>query len=206
VALAGPHARPGHGTTAALLRRGLMLEYATLGWNVVGTVVVILAAVSSSSVALFGFGLDSALEILASTVVVWHLRDTAGNRERPALMLLGFAFCILAVYIAAQVIHGVVADHHAHASPLGIAWTAVTLVVMLALATGKARTGRALGNRVLVTEGRVTLVDACLAGAVLVGLVLNAAAGFWWADPVSGLVIVVYAVKEGVAALQESRA
>lgn len=190
---------------ATLLRRGLVLEYVTLGWNVVGTFVVLVAGVAAGSVALIGFGLDSALEILASTVVVWQLRDTVGTRERPALLVLGSAFCALAVYIAAQATVTLAAGDAPESSPLGIAWTALTLAVMLALATGKARTGRALDNRVLLTEGRVTLVDAYLAGAVLVGLVLNATAGAWWADPVAGLVIVGYGLREGIAALREAR-
>ena len=81
-------------------------------------------------------------------------------------------------------------------SVLGISWTAVTAAVMFALAAGKARTGRALGNPVLITEGRVTLVDGILAVAVLAGLVLNAAAGWWWADPLAALVVVFSALRE----------
>jgi divalent metal cation (Fe/Co/Zn/Cd) transporter len=99
-----------------------------------------------------------------------------------------------------------VAGDRPHHSYLGIAWTAVTFVSMPALAYAKAHTGAALDNSVLRTEGRVTLVDAYLAAAVLVGLVLNAAAGWWWADPAAGYVIVVYGVKEGRAALRESSA
>jgi divalent metal cation (Fe/Co/Zn/Cd) transporter len=85
---------------------------------------------------------------------------------------------------------------HPHHSPLGIALTAVTAVVMFALAAGKARTGRALGNPVLLTEGRVTTIDGLLAVAVLVGLVLNAVFGWWWADPLAALVLVYYALRE----------
>jgi divalent metal cation (Fe/Co/Zn/Cd) transporter len=189
-----------------LLRRGLLLEYITLLWNVIGTAVVVFAALASESVALAGFGLDSGIEILASIVVVWQLRDTVGTRERPSLVILGASFCALALYVAGQAAYALVVGDEPDPSTLGIAWTAVTFLVMLGLAAGKARTGRALGNRVLLTEGRVTLVDAYLAGAVLVGLVLNAAAGLWWADPLAGLVIVAYALKEGVGALREARA
>ncbi|MDQ6836848.1 MAG: cation transporter, partial [Actinomycetota bacterium] len=81
------------------------------------------------------------------------------------------------------------------------AWTAATLAVMLALAHGKSRTGKALANPVLQTEGRVTLVDAYLAGAVLVGLILNAALRWWWADPAAGLIIIYYAAREAREAL-----
>ena len=91
--------------------------------------------------------------------------------------------------------------HEPHTSPVGIAWLSMTLVVMVVLAIGKGRTGRAIGSPVLRTEARVTMVDAYLAGAVLVGLILNAASGWWWADPLTGLVIVFYALKEGREAL-----
>src|SRR6476660_452165 len=94
-----------------------------------------------------------------------------------------------------------VSNHHPHHSPLGIAWTAITALVMFALAAGKARTGRALDNPVLRTEGRVTLIDGVLAVAVLVGLALNAVLGWWWADPLAAFVLVYYALREGRAAL-----
>ena len=86
--------------------------------------------------------------------------------------------------------------YHPRPSPLGIAWTAITAVVMFALAFGKSRTGRALGNRVLVAESRVTVIDGLLAGAVLLGVALNGALGWWWADPASGLVVAYYAIRE----------
>jgi divalent metal cation (Fe/Co/Zn/Cd) transporter len=192
-------------TARRLLRRGLALESATLAWNVVGTVVVIAAALAAGSVALAGFGLDSLIEIGASTIVIWQLNDTTGTRERRALRLIGIAFLALALYIAGQAAYTLLADSRPRHSTLGIAWTAVTFVVMLALAAGKARTGRDLENRVLQTEGRVTLVDAYLAAAVLLGLLLNSALDWWWADPLAGLVIVYYGVREGREALHASR-
>jgi divalent metal cation (Fe/Co/Zn/Cd) transporter len=187
-----------------LPRRGLALEYATLSWNVVGTVVVITAALSAGSVALAGFGLDSLIEIGASTIVVWQLKDTGGTRERRALGLIGIAFIALAVYITAQAAYTLISANHPEHSTLGIAWTAATCGLMLALAAAKARTGRALGNHVLQTEGRVTLIDAYLAAAVLLGLVANAALDWWWADPLAVLVIVYYGLREGRQALHAS--
>jgi divalent metal cation (Fe/Co/Zn/Cd) transporter len=189
-----------------LLRRGLWLEYVTLGWNVVGVVILAIAALGARSVALAGFGLDSLIEIVASTVVVWQLTDTGGERERTAMRVIGGAFIALAIYIAAQTVYLLATGGRPESSPLGITWTAVTCVAMLSLAYGKARTGAALDNPVLRTEGRVTLVDAYLAGAVLVGLALNAAFGWWWADPLAGCVIVVYGLREGWAALQHHAA
>lgn len=181
---------------AALLRRGFLLEYITLAWNVVGILVLTIAATGARSVALVGFGLDSLIEIGASTVVIWELSGTGGRRQRRALRLIGAAFAFLAVYLAVQSTAVLVTSHHANPSPLGIVWTAVTALVMFALAAGKARTGTALGNPVLRAEGRVTFVDGLLAVAVLAGLVLNAALGWWWADPVAGYVLAFYAVRE----------
>ncbi|MET8413004.1 cation transporter [Streptomyces sp. NPDC005195] len=180
----------------SLLRRGFALEYATLGWNVVGIAMLAVAAISARSVALAGFGLDSLIEIGASTVVIWELSGVGEDRQKRALRLIGGAFVLLALYLIVQ--SGVVlaAGYHPHHSTLGIVWTAVTAVLMFALAFGKARTGVALDNPVLKTEGRVTLIDGILAAAVLLGLVLNAVLGWWWADPLAGLVVVFYAVRE----------
>jgi divalent metal cation (Fe/Co/Zn/Cd) transporter len=188
-----------------LRRRGLRLEYATLGWNVIGSVLVLAAAVTARSVALAGFGLDSLIEIVASLVVVWQLREMqAVERERRALQIIGVSFLLLAVYIAGQSIYVLASEAHPHHSLLGIVWLALTAIAMFALAAGKRATGRALGNRVLRTEARVTMIDGLLATAVLVGLTLNAAVGWWWADPAAAFVIVYYGVREGSHALRET--
>jgi divalent metal cation (Fe/Co/Zn/Cd) transporter len=186
----------------ALLARGLRLEYATLGWNVVGSVVVLAAAVVARSIALAGFGLDSLIEIVASVVVVWQLKGADKRRERTALRIIGVAFLLLAFYIAVQSLVVLVTGFRPHHSQVGIGWLAATAVVMFALAYAKRITGRALGSRVLETESRVTTIDGYLAVAVLVGLVLNAAVGWWWADPLAGLVIVFYGFREGWASLR----
>jgi divalent metal cation (Fe/Co/Zn/Cd) transporter len=183
-------------TTARLLRRGFFLEYLTLGWNAVGIVVLAATAVQARSVALAGFGLDSLIEIGASIVVVWELRGAGELRQRLALRLIGTAFAALAVYLLVQSTVVLAVGIRPQHSPAGIVWTAITALVMVLLAVGKTRTGVALDNPVLRTEGRVTLVDALLAVAVLVGLVLNAAFGWWWADPLAGYVLVFYAARE----------
>jgi divalent metal cation (Fe/Co/Zn/Cd) transporter len=180
----------------ALLRRGFALEYTTLAWNAAGIVVLAIAAVSARSVALAGFALDSLIEIGASTVVIWELSGTGEDRQRRGLRLIGYAFGALAVYLLVQSTVVLASGYHPHHSVLGIIWTAMTAAVMFALAAGKDRTGRALGNPVLRTEGRVTLIDGILAVAVLLGLALNAALGWWWADPAAGYVLVFYATRE----------
>ena len=180
----------------SLLRRGFALEYATLGWNVAGIVVLAVAAITARSVALAGFGLDSLIEIGASTVVIWELSGTGEDRQRRALRLIGGAFALLAVYLAVQSTIVLDVGFRPRHSALGIVWTAITAAVMFVLAAGKARTGAALDNLVLKTEGRVTFTDGVLAAAVLLGLTLNSALGWWWADAVSGYLIVFYAVRE----------
>jgi len=158
--------------------------------------VLAFAALAARSVALAGFGLDSLIEIGASTVVVWELSGTGEVRQRRALRLIGIGFVLLAGYLLVQSTLVIAKGYHPQHSPLGIAWTAITAAVMFALATGKARTGAALDNPVLKTEGRVTFIDGLLATAVLVGLVLNGALGWWWADPAAGYVLVYYALRE----------
>jgi divalent metal cation (Fe/Co/Zn/Cd) transporter len=200
---------------ATLVRHGFWLEYLTLGWNVVGSAVVLIAAFNARSVALAGFGLDSLIEIFASVVVIWQLaalraavesdaptvvHQVVLRREKVALRLIGLAFFGLAIYVALQSLFTAISQRHPLPSPLGLTWLAATLIAMLLLALGKRITGEQLGNPVLMTEARVTLIDAALAGAVLLGLALNALFGWWWADPLAGLVIVYYGAKEGLAA------
>lgn len=184
---------------ARLRRRGFILEGITLGWNVVGVAVLAVASITAGSVALAGFGLDSLIEIGASTVVIWELSGAGERRQRFALKLIAGAFVALALYLLIQSGLALAAGHHARPSPAGIIWTAVTAVVMFALSAGKARTGMALGNPVLIAEGKVTFIDGLLAAAVLAGILLDTFAGWWWADPVAGMVIVYYAVREAVA-------
>ena len=179
-----------------LVRRGFILEYLTLAWNVAGIVVLAIAAIGARSVALAGFGLDSLIEIGASIVVIWELSGAGDERQSRGLRLIGYAFAALAAYLLIQSTVVLAAAFHPRHSPIGIAWTAVTAAAMFALATGKARTGQALSSPVLRTEGRVTTIDGILAAAVLLGLILNAAAGWWWADPAAGYVLVYYAARE----------
>jgi divalent metal cation (Fe/Co/Zn/Cd) transporter len=185
--------------SARLLRRGFVLEGITLAWNVVGVIVLAGLAAASGSVALAGFGLDSLIEIGASTVVIWELSGTGERRQAAALRLIGLAFLALAAYLLIQTGIALATAHRPDGSIGGIAWTAVTAAAMFVLAALKTRTGRALGNPVLQAEGRVTAIDGLLACAVLLGVLCNTAFGWWWADSVATLVIVFYAIREAVA-------
>ncbi len=199
-----PSAPPlSRGAAAILLRRGLRLEYTTMGWNIVEIGFLIAAAVMARSVALAGFALDSFIEIFASVVVIWQLKGVATpEREHRAVRLIGMAFLLLAVYVIGQAIVTLAIDIRPDSSPLGIGWLGATCLVMFALAFGKARTGGQLGNRVLTTEARVTVVDGTLAAGILAGLVLNAVLGWWWADLAAGALLAAYGLYEGYHALR----
>ena len=178
------------------VRTGYALEAVTLGWNVAGVVVLAFAAVGARSVALGGFGLDSLIEIGASTVVIWELSGRGARRQERALRLIGISFALLAVYLAVQSSVVLAVAHRTSPSDLGLAWTAATVLVMAGLAADKARTGRLLGNPVLLSEGKVTTIDAALAAAVTVGVLLDNLFGWWWADPVAAYVLVFYGGRE----------
>jgi divalent metal cation (Fe/Co/Zn/Cd) transporter len=183
----------------------LLLEYTTLGWNIVGVVVLAIAAVAADSLALAAFGVDSLIEIVASAVVVWQLKGEQGSeRERRALRIIAVAFVLLAVYIAVQATVSITSHTRPGHSAVGITWLAVTVVAMFVLASGKRNTGRRLQNPVLQTEARVTVIDGALAAAILLGVVLNATAGWWWADPLSALVILIYGLREARHAWAEA--
>lgn len=136
--------------------------------------------------------------------MVWQLTGINLKRERLALRLIGIAFIALIIYIMGQLLVTFLTGTHPATSGGGIIWIAATFIAMLLLAFGKRVTGQKLQNEVLLTEGRVTLVDAYLAGAVLVGLALNAFFGWWWADPLASFVIIYYGIREAIHALHES--
>ncbi|HEX8919031.1 MAG TPA: cation transporter [Chloroflexota bacterium] len=186
----------------ALGHRGLRLEYATHSWNVIGCWIVLASAYAARSVALAGFGIDSVIEIFASLVVIWQLKSINKDKEHLAEQMIGIALFLLAAYLAVQSAIVLLARVHPHTSPLGIVWPALTCAAMMALAYGKGKAGAQLGDPVLQKESKVTVVDGLLAGAVLIGLVLDAAFGLWWADPLAALLIMYYGVREGLDAIQ----
>lgn len=188
-----------------LRRRGLRLEYATLGWNTLEIGFLAFAAIEARSVALAGFAFDSFIEIFASVVVVGQLRgDADPEQQRRAIRAIGVAFFALAVYIAAQAGFTLALGIRPDSSTLGIGWLSATCAVMLGLAAAKAVTGAELMNPVLRAEAKVTAVDGALAGGLLVGLALNAALGWWWADVAAGAILVGYGLREGRHHLAET--
>jgi divalent metal cation (Fe/Co/Zn/Cd) transporter len=188
-----------------LLRRAFQLEYITIVWNTLEGVVAITAGLSAGSVALVAFGLDSSVEVFASLVVVRELRGADRTGEAGALRLIGVGYIVVAVYVAWDTAGSILASHHPAASPLGIAFLAGTVVVMLLLAAGKLRIGAALDSPTVLADGRFSLIDGALAGAVLVGLILTATLGWWWADAVLAGLIALLALREGIEALLNHR-
>jgi divalent metal cation (Fe/Co/Zn/Cd) transporter len=182
-----------------LLLIGRSLEWFTLLWNIAGVTVLTFFVLASHSVALLGFGLDSLIEIGASVVVLWELSNAGPERQRRALILIAVAFAALGAYLLVQSTVSLVSGHRAVPLIGGIAWTAVTAVVMFGLAASKTNVGRALPNQVLQTEGRVTFIDGMLATSVLLGLLADRLVSWWWADSVSAYVIVFYAFRECLA-------
>jgi divalent metal cation (Fe/Co/Zn/Cd) transporter len=185
-----------------LIQRGLFLEYATLGWNVIGCWIVLFAAWNAKSVALAGFGLDSVIEIFASVVVIWQLKAINKDKEAFAEKLIGIAFFLLALYILGQSLYMLVTYAHPESSLLGIFFLTITAIVMFLLAYGKGKIGTAINSKILQKESKITVIDGLLAVAVLFGVFLNTFFGFWWADPLAGFVIVFYGLKECIHAIK----
>lgn len=179
----------------------------TVAWNVVEGVIAIAAALAAGSRALIGFGLDSAVESISATVLLWRLgverRDPerADAVERSATRAIGVSFLALAAFVTYDAVGALATGDEPDTSVVGIVLTAVSLVVMPVLAHRKRRVAIALGSHAARADSTQTLACAWLSAVVLAGLVLNAALGWWWADPVAALGVVVLLVNEGREAL-----
>lgn len=191
-----------------LRRKALFLAWFTVGYNIIEGVLSIAVGVASESVALVGFGLDSAVETLSAAVMIWRFRnyDTISEEEeerveRRATRLVGYTFIILAAYVVFESIRSLWGREVPERTLLGILIASVSLLVMPFLARVKYRTGQALGSRSLMADSRETLACSLLSAALLVGLGLNYAFGLWQADPLAGLLIAVFLVREGYEAL-----
>ena len=193
------------------LKRGLQLEYLTVGWNVVEGIIAVAAGIAAGSIALIGFGVDSFVETISGAVIIWRLMaETRGQHDDEAMerieqraeRIVGIAFLLLAAYVGFEAVRALVNQEAPDASPVGIALTAVSIVVMLWLARAKRRTGEALGSRAMLADAQQTYACWYLSVVALAGLALNAAFGFWWADPLAALGITVLLVREGLEALR----
>lgn len=175
----------------------------TIGYNVIEAIVAIAAGAAASSGALIAFGLDSTIEVLSAAAVAWQFTRRDPQRwERGTLRVIAVAFFALAVYVITTSLMTLIGRTEAEHSTLGIAITALSVAIMPFLSLLERRTGRELGSASAIADSRQTLICTYLSAAVLIGLVLNSLFGWWWADAVAGLVIAVFAIREGVEAWQ----
>lgn len=184
-----------------LQRRIRWIVFATIGYNLVEAIVAITAGTIASSAALVGFGLDSTIEVLSAAVVAWQFTRRDPERwEKGTLRVIAIAFFALAAYVTASSLLALIARVEVEHSPVGIAITALSVVIMPFLSLAERRAGRELGPATAVADSKQTLICTYLSGAVLIGLLLNSLFGWWWVDAIAGLVIAVFAVREGVEA------
>lgn len=179
----------------------------TIVWNVTEGIVAITAASLANSQALVGFGLDSAVESISASVLLWRLHAERRNPERAdrvehlATRVIGVSFLLLAAFVAYDAVTALVDQQEPDASIIGIALTATSLIVMPILAVRKRRVALALASKAAEADSNQTWACVWLSAVVLVGLVLNAVFGWWWADPVAAMGVVVFLVIEGRGAL-----
>jgi divalent metal cation (Fe/Co/Zn/Cd) transporter len=194
-------------TRERLLVRAQRLGVFTVVWNALEGVIAVSAAWIAGSRALAGFGLDSAIESVSASVLLWRLgaerRDPerAEHVERLATRAIGASFLLLAAFVFCEAIRSLALQEEPDASPVGIALTTVSLVVMPLLARRKRRVAHALDSRAAQADSAQTLACGWLSAVVLIGLVLNAMLGWWWADPIAALGVVALLVHEGREAL-----
>ena len=184
-----------------LQRRIRIIVAITITYNVIEAIVAITAGTVASSTALIGFGLDSIVEVLSAAAIAWQFAaPDPEKRERVALRVIAVSFFGLAAYVSVDAVLALTGIREPDHSPVGIVLAAVSLAIMPFLSLAERRTGKELGSASAIADAKQTLICSYLSAAVLIGLVLNLAFGWTWADPVAGLVIVVFAVREGLEA------
>jgi divalent metal cation (Fe/Co/Zn/Cd) transporter len=202
-ATARPAPRIDRATYERLANRAKLLSWLSLAWMTVEGAVAIASGIVASSIALVGFGLDSAIEGFASLVIVWrftgHRMFSAGAETR-AQKLVAIQFFLLAPYVGIESVRNLIGGEHAGTAVVGMALAASSVVLMPLLAIAKQRLADQLGSAATKGEGRQNMLCAYLAAALLIGLAVNALFGAWWLDPGVGLLIAGLAVKEGAEA------
>jgi divalent metal cation (Fe/Co/Zn/Cd) transporter len=191
----------------ALVRRGLQLSYATLAYNCLEGLIAILAGLAAGSIALVGFGADSLIEVTASLAAIWRLHSDSDptrreRSERISLRVIGILFLALAAYVAADATQSLITRQAPDTSLVGLLLAAASLIVMPLLARAKRKVAVAMGSGALAAESQQTMLCTYLSAILLGGLILNAAVGWWWADPVAALAMVPIIALEGREAIQ----
>jgi divalent metal cation (Fe/Co/Zn/Cd) transporter len=196
-----------------LHRRALWLEYFTVGWNIVEGVVAIVAGVIAGSVALIGFGADSAIEVASAVGLLWRLRKAGPDApvseesaaEKRALYVVAATFFLLAVYITYESVTALIRHEEPLTSPVGVVLAALSLAVMPALAFAKQYVGKQMGSSALVADAKETWVCSYLSLSLLIGVGAYALLGWWWADPIGALAMLPVIVWQGWETFAEAR-
>jgi cation diffusion facilitator family transporter len=198
--------------TDGLFKKALYLEYFTVGYNVIEGVLSILAGYLAGSIALIGFGLDSAVESASGGVLIWRLtrhgrvsEEEEERVERTAVKLVGASFFLLGAYVLYESVKKLYLQEQPEPSLFGIIIAAASIIVMPLLAYSKRRIARKINSRSLEADSKQTLICSLLSVALLLGLGLNYLFGLWWADPLSALVIVFFIFREGVEAFRAEK-
>ena len=191
---------------AELVKRGILLEYFTIGWNLLEGLVAVGAGIIAGSPSLVGFGFDSFIESTSGAALLWRLRvddeETRERREQIALRLVGASFLLLAAYVAYDSITTLIWRETPDSSLIGIALLVVSLIVMPVLARSKRRVAVQIKSRALEADSKQTDLCVYLSAISLGGLGLNAALGWWWADPIAALIMIPIIVNEGINGLR----
>jgi divalent metal cation (Fe/Co/Zn/Cd) transporter len=192
---------------AALVRRGIRLEYFTIAYNSLEGLIALVAGFLAASIALVGFGFDSIIEVTSGAALLWRLRaDVEESRreqiEATALRIVGICFLVLTVYVGYEAISSLVRRELAARSLPGIVLAAVSLIIMPVLARAKRRVAGRIASAALTADAKQTEFCTYLSAILLGGLLLNALLGWWWADPVAALIMVPIIAKEGFDALR----
>lgn len=205
-----PTVLEGSNARRALVRRGLLLEYLTVGYNSLEGVIAIAAGLLAGSIALVGFGFDSAIEVISGMTLLWRLHSDADESmreriEQRAIRIVGVSFLLLAAYVTVDAANALLRQEAPDESIVGIVLAAVSLVIMPLLVRAKRRVARAIESRALDADATQTQICTYLSAILLGGLLLNATFGWWWADPVAALVMVPIIVREGLEGLRGER-
>lgn len=186
-----------------LYKRGLRLEYFTVGYNILEGFVSIGSGIIARSIVLVGFGLDSFVEALSGTILIWRLRNHSGDAEKErslekkAVKFVAYTFFVLAIYVAYEAIKKLYFHEMPEGSLIGIIVAVFSIIIMPILADQKRKVGEKIGSRALVADSRETVACFILSITMLIGLLLNYFLSWWWADPLASLIIVWFLIMEG---------
>lgn len=189
-------------TENKLFKKALLLEYLTITWNVFEGLASITVGVMAGSVALFAYGLESSVEVFASSVVVWELKGKESlKRRRLALKLIGLAYLVVSAYVFIDASISLFEGHHPERTLLGIVLMVVSAAIMVILGLYKRSVGTKMESETVLADSKFTLIDGALSATVLVGLIFNALFGWWWMDQALALFLAGAAFREGIKEL-----